>query len=352
MIDKKQAEVVKRIYREYLDGRSLIQIKRGLEADGIKNGAGHEKWHESNIKQILTNEKYIGDALLQKTYTVSILDKKRAANKGQVPKYYVEGSHEAIIDKDVFLKVQVEMNRRANLLPDGKKRVYSGKYVLSGIVICAYCGDVFRRVKWNNRGCKSTVWRCMSRVHKKTSGVDCTARTIKEEDLHESVLAAINKAYSQRNTVIPILINNIKQVLDERNNEKIASIDRKLLELQQELISVSNNEQLVEELGNQIVSLREERQQIQMQEAEKKDKQNRIQELIDFLDSQTVEIKMYNEVLVRRLVEKIIIHDDKIVVRMKSGLEIEVSKEEGQNVTILFNNKVVLFMKVMKTLEL
>ena len=107
-----------------MDGKTA-KIKRGLEADGILNGAGHKKWHESNIKQILTNEKYIGDALLQKTYTKSILDKKRCRNDGQLPKYYMEGSHEAIIDKDVFLRVQAEMVRRANLIGRGKKRIYN-----------------------------------------------------------------------------------------------------------------------------------------------------------------------------------------------------------------------------------
>lgn len=86
IIDPDQAEVVRRIYAEYLDGKSLLQIKRGLEADGVSNGAGHKKWYESNIKQILTNEKYIGDALLQKTCTVSVLEKKRAKNDGALPK--------------------------------------------------------------------------------------------------------------------------------------------------------------------------------------------------------------------------------------------------------------------------
>ena len=146
IIDPKQAEVVKRIYREYLSGQSFIRIKRSLEADGILNGAGHAKWHESNIKQILTNEKYIGDALLQKTYTVDILEKKREANKGQVPKYYVESSHEGIIPKDIFLKVQEEITRRANLTKGTTqhKRVYSGRYALSGMVFCSHCGDTFR----------------------------------------------------------------------------------------------------------------------------------------------------------------------------------------------------------------
>ena len=112
IIDPEEAETVRRIFAEYMDGRSFLQIKRGLEADGILNGAGNAKWNESNIRQILTNEKYIGDALLQKTYTVNTLEKKRVTNNGYAPKYYVEGSHEAIIDKDVFMRVQAEISLR------------------------------------------------------------------------------------------------------------------------------------------------------------------------------------------------------------------------------------------------
>lgn len=128
-------------------------------------------------------EETLPDALLQKTYTVSVLDKKRSTNNGQRPKYYIEGSHEAIISKDVFMRVQSEIARRANLNPDGKRRVYSSKYALSGMVFCGHCGDIYRRVKWNNRGCKSTVWRCVSRVLKKDVDFDCPARTVKEEVL-------------------------------------------------------------------------------------------------------------------------------------------------------------------------
>lgn len=183
VIDPEQAEIVRRIYWEYLEGASFLQIKRSLETDGIPNGAGHLKWHESNIHQVLTNEKYIGDALLQKTYTVSILDKKRAANNGGMPKYYVEGSYEAIIESDVFMKVKAEIARRVNLNPDGKRRVYRSKYAFSGMLFCGHCGDIYCRVKWNNRGCKSTVWRCVSRVLKRKMDFDCPVRTVKEEVL-------------------------------------------------------------------------------------------------------------------------------------------------------------------------
>ena len=97
VIDPEQAEIVRRIYREYLEGKSIKKIATGLEADGILTGAGKTKWHSSTVNKILRNEKYIGDALLQKTYTTDFLSKKRIKNNGTVPQYYVEGSHEAII---------------------------------------------------------------------------------------------------------------------------------------------------------------------------------------------------------------------------------------------------------------
>ena len=99
IIDPEQAEIVKRIYREYLEGLSMDKIAAGLERDGILTGAGGKRWHTSTINKILRNEKYIGDALLQKTYTTDFLNKTRVKNNGLVPQYYVEGNHEAIIPK-------------------------------------------------------------------------------------------------------------------------------------------------------------------------------------------------------------------------------------------------------------
>src|SRR5690625_3471001 len=192
VIDPEGAEVVKRIYREYLEGASLLQIARGLEADGILTAAGKSKWRPETLKKILQNEKYIGDALLQKTYTVDFLSKKRVKNNGIVPQYYVENSHEPIIPRELFMEVQEEMVRRANLRggKGGKKRVYSSKYALSSIVYCGNCGDIYRRVHWNNRGYKSIVWRCVSRLEEKDS--ECTAPTVNEETLQTAVVKAIN----------------------------------------------------------------------------------------------------------------------------------------------------------------
>ena len=326
VIDPEQAEIVRRIYREYLEGASFLQIKRSLEADGIPNGAGHLKWHESNIHQILTNEKYIGDALLQKTYPVSVLDKKRSINNGQRPKYYVEGSHEAIISKDVFMRVQSEIARRANLNPDGKRRVYSSKYALSGMVFCGHCGDIYRRVKWNNRGCKSTVWRCVSRVLKGKMDFDCPARTVKEEVLQGSIVTAVNDAYARKTTVISLLKWNIEETVFDDLEAKIAAVDAQLTSLQENLIAIAGDEEAEERIGSQISELREYRQNLLAESAERSDLKNRMNDMIAFLDEMPQTITEYSEVITRRLIDRITIFDEKIVVEMKSGLQIEVEE--------------------------
>jgi hypothetical protein len=108
ILDEKQAKIVRRIYKDYLDDKGSNRIARELEDDGVPNWNGKVKWYESTKRKMLTNEKYKGDALLQKTYTVDFLTKKRVENKGEVPQYYVEESHPAIIDKETWEAVQLE----------------------------------------------------------------------------------------------------------------------------------------------------------------------------------------------------------------------------------------------------
>lgn len=324
VIVPEEADIVRRIYAEYMDGASFLQIKRGLEADGILNGAHNEKWHESNIKQILTNEKYIGDALLQKTYTVNTLEKKRVANNGLAPKYYVEGSHEPIIDKDVFLRVQAEIARRANILTDGKKRVYSARYALSSLVICGYCGDIYRRIKWNNRGKKSTVWRCVSRVLKKSSGIDCPARTIREEDLQMAVVTAVNDAWARKDIVLPALKANVQAVVNGDTDERLAAVDKALAEKQAELLEAGKDQSGIDEIGDAIISLREERQDILTEAAMNTELIEKLEDLTTFLDEQTEALTEYSEAMVRRLIARITVYEEKMTVEFKSGLEIDV----------------------------
>lgn len=276
------------------------------------------------MRKILTNEKYIGDALLQKTYTVDFLTKKRVSNNGIVPQYYVENSHPAIISRDLYMQVQEEILRRANIHSgtERKKRVYSSRYALSSIVVCGHCGDIFRRIKWNNRGCKSTVWRCVSRVEK--GGPDCTARTVKEETLQEAVVKAVNELGGEQDTFLPLLQANIESALDESCEPAITAIDKQLMELQKKLLTLANAKRDYEPIAVEIDRLREEKKSIMVEDAEREGTRQRVQEMMEYLKEQPDEVTEYDEQQVRRLVEKITVFDEKFVVEFKAGVEVEI----------------------------
>lgn len=323
IIESKGAEVVKRIYREYLEGSSLKQIGMGLEADGILTAANKKKWRPETLKKILQNEKYIGDALLQKTYTVDFLTKKRVKNNGIVPQYYVENSHEAIIPRDLYMQVQEEMVRRANLHSGAnrKKRVYSSKYALSSIVYCPKCGDIYRRIAWNNRGKYSIVWRCVSRVEHGPQC--CDAPTVQETELQEAVIKAINQALGSKDSILETLEQNIEEVLMETDNSVTESIDEKLRALQKELLRLANAKYDYTEAADEIDRLRQQKQDVLAEKADREGLKQRIAEMKEFLSKRKREITVYNEQLVRRLIEKITVYEDKFVVEFKAGISLE-----------------------------
>lgn len=307
IIEPKEAEIVKRIYFEYLQGASLIQIGRSLEADGILTAANKPKWRPETIKKILQNEKYIGDALLQKTYTVDVLTKKRVKNNGIVPQYYVEGNHEAIIPRDLYMQVQEEMLRRTNLHSgaDRKKRVYSSKYALSSKVYCAKCGDIYRRIAWNNRGKRSIVWRCVTRVQHGPEG--CDAPTILESDLQNAVVKAINQMVGNKEEMLEVLEKNIASVLALEDESSVESINVKLEELQKELLKRANAKEGYDEVANEIDRLREKKMKAMGENAEREGLKQRITDMKKFLEGQSGLIEEYDESLVRRMVEKVMI---------------------------------------------
>ena len=323
VIDPEGAEIVKRIFREYLEGASLLQIARGLEADGILTAASKAKWRPETLKKILQNEKYIGDALLQKTYTVDFLSKKRVKNNGIVPQYYVENSHEPIIPRDLYMQVQEEMVRRASIQSGkgGKKRVYSSKYALSSTVYCGQCGDIYRRVHWNNRGYKSIVWRCVSRLEEK--GSDCTSPTINEEMLQTAVVKAINELLGNKEPFLQALQDNIATALNEESDNDTDDVDGKLNDLQLELLKQAKSKNDYNEVADEIYRLRELRQNALVENAEREGRRQRIAEMTEFLREQSNQLKVYDEQMVRRLIEKVTINDDKLTIEFKSGIEID-----------------------------
>jgi site-specific recombinase, phage integrase family len=295
-----------------------------LETDGILTGAGNKKWYTSTVKKILANEKYIGDALLQKTCTIDILNKTRVANNGIAPQYYVEDDHEAIIPKEIYMKVQEELVRRRNVQasPRGKKRMYSCTHCFSQMVVCGNCGEVFRRIYWNNHGCRSIVWRCASRLEQ--NGAVCNARTVNEKELEQVVLKALNEMLGAKSTYKEQLQKNLMQV--QRNDTSVQKdrIAERLLVLQQELLNRANNREAYDDVAEEIFHLRELQQQADFDETTKAIQMERIKELQDFIGQQGSELNEFDEKLVKRWLRQITVWDDHYTVELKSGLSIDV----------------------------
>ena len=324
VIVPEEAEIVRRIFREYLEGASMQQIANGLEADGVLTGAGMERWHAGTIRGMLQNEKYMGDALLQKTYTVDFLSKKKVRNNGIAPQYYVENSHPAIIPKDLFMMTQKEIERRSDLHKE--KRGYSGKYALTGIAECSHCGDRFRRIKWNNRGCRSTVWRCVNRVEKVSRGIECPARTVREEVLHEAVVDAINSMLELSDDFYDKYRQCLINALGEGNSASVVSIDERLKEVQRKLITLNDNDPEYDDVVDEIYRLREEKHDLVLKDAVREDTIRQADELMKFIKEQPSKITTFDDVLVRKLIEKVKISDENITVIFKTGYEAVIEK--------------------------
>ena len=324
VIDPEQAEVVRRIYREYLDGYSGDKIAAGLERDGILTGAGNPHWHTSTIAKILRNEKYMGDALLQKTYTVDYLSKKRIKNNGIMPQYYVENDHEAIIPKEIFMRVQDELVRRrlVKVSPNGRKHGFSSNHVFSQMIVCGECGELFRRVHWNNHGCRSIVWRCLSRLQ--STGVVCHARTVNEEVLKKVVMQAFNELLRNKSAYQKRLRDNLAVVLCGYSDDEALEIDKRLAELQQELINHASRKEDYNDIADEIFRLWEMKQKNFTDTAVRDEQVKRINELNDFISQQDTELTEFDESLARRWLKEITIWSDRITVELKSWMSIEI----------------------------
>ena len=325
IVDENEAKIVRRIFREYLEGASFRDIANGLEKDKIMTGCKRYKWHLSTIRGILRNEKYMGDALLQKTITTDFIEKIRIKNDGTVPQYYVKDSQDPIIARDIFMLVQEEMTRRANLTSgvDGKKkRVYSSKYALSSICTCTKCGDIYRRIAWNNRGKKSTVWRCCTRVEHGPSA--CDALTIQESELQDATVKAINKMLSCSDRMLQILRDNIEMTIADDNSVEMEKLNGILKGKQKELVKLAHAKKDYTTLVDEIDIIRDKKHELQIQRAEKEGVKKRIEELTDFLKGENHQLIEYDECMVRKYIEEIKVYEDKFTICFKAKVEIEV----------------------------
>ena len=322
IVNPEEAEVIKRIFREYLEGASCLKIAKGLERDGIRTSRGNPRWHDSTIRKILENEKYMGDALLQKTYTIDFLNKKRGKNNGNLPQYYIEDDHEPIVSKDIYLKVQEEMARRSSER-NGTRKGFSANHAFSQIVVCEHCSGHFRRIHWNNRGNKVVVWRCRTRMESKNR---CMARTVTEETMQNAFVDALNEMIGNSDDYLKRLKRNLKTAIDHCDTESADALAERMRQLQQELIDRTENRENYDDLAEEILRLREQQEQVSMDEAAKAERRNRIQELTRFINSQPRAVTEFDAAMVRKLLEEVTVGESYLEFRFKSGVVVSVEK--------------------------
>ena len=190
-----EAEVVRRIYRLFLEGQTPYGIKRVLEEEHVPTPAGRETWQTATILSILTNEKYKGDALLQKTFCTDFLTKKMKVNEGEVRQYYVENSHPAIIEPEVFDMAQDELVRRKQ-----SGRSHHGTSCFAGKLVCGCCCGLYGSKVWHsNSKYRRVIWQCNAKFKGKQK---CDTPHLTEESIQQKFLAAFNGLLADRDFII------------------------------------------------------------------------------------------------------------------------------------------------------
>lgn len=194
-VNPEQAQTVRLIYQLFLEGLSPYAIGKKLMALGIKSPAGKDTWHQSSVKSILTNEKYKGDALLQKQYTADFLTKKRKKNQGEIPQYYVEGNHEAIIPPDKWELVQEEMGRRKRMGAG-----YSSASIFSSKIRCSECGNWYGSKVWHSKDkYRRVIFQCN---HKFKNDKKCRTPHLTEEEIKAAFVKAVNAVVPEKDELI------------------------------------------------------------------------------------------------------------------------------------------------------
>ena len=328
-----EAETVRLIFRMYLEGTSIAGIKRHLEKEGILTVTGRKIWNEGTISKMLSNEKYMGDALLQKSYTADFLTKTRKKNNGEMRQYYITDNHEGIVAKEIYYAVQREKQRRAERRKPAvtrrtkeKKKGYSSKYIPSNLLVCGECGQPYRRITWTRNGVKRIVWRCSNRVEHGTEYCK-NSPTLDEEALQRAVMRTVGNVVRDsefgsvmQNNVILVIGQYADSIQSENNetDEKIAGLEREMLQMVKETPDFNDGAFLEKyrTLGGEIQKLKQKK--ISEANVRKLPVPSEIREKIKSMDRNEI---AFDPVLVGQLIEKIVVRNARrIEVVFKSGL--------------------------------
>ena len=334
-----EAQIVRNIFKMYDEGYSLDQLKAYLEDNGVKTTTGKTVWSKENIKRILTNEKYVGDVIYQKTFRTDCISKHTKINRGERTKYLVSNNHPAIVDRDLFNAVQAELARRSSKRRTSDKTLtslgkYSGKYALSELLICAECGSPYKRKTWTKGDEKRIYWRCLSRIEHETNYCP-HSKGFEENKLHAAICRALKKAVNDNAEEITLIKANLAYaVTGDETNLDLGAIEKRIKEATKEMesymISYRNIGgdktrylECIQNVADEIKTLREQ-QETAKAKLDKSDEVNsEIKRLCDWLDSHDTSFTEYDDMVIRRAVECIKAYKDgKIKVITKFGTEI------------------------------
>ena len=344
-IVEEEAAVIRNMARWFLDGDSLERIKHRLEDAGIETTTGKKTWSTGTIYNILTNEKIMGDVLLQKTFTADYLTKRRVKNSGQQKQYYVKNHHEAIIPKTVYYKIQEEIARRSSLKKAGTRKgktaqgVYSSKYALTGIMVCNECGAHYRRTTWAKNGKKVIVWRCINRLEHGTKQCH-ESPTLKEEVIQEAIMGKLHGLSIDQeeenflNGVKEDILRAARVVGGACTEEEIDKTIEELRDQLMDYVGMAAREHggenwysdRMRKLGLQISELKKRRESIREQEKIRDEYEHLDQEISRIIgETGGTSGAEFDNIFIRQIVREIrVISKNKLQIQLRTGMMLDV----------------------------
>lgn len=322
VINEKEAKIIRLMAMLYLSGMSYEQIARELDRRKIKTVTGKDVWSASTVRSILKNEKNAGVLIQGKSFTEDFLNKKRKRNKGERPKYKLEGGIPAILPMSIFIRLEEERARRSVAAKGGAVSSLSksrcSKYALSDLLRCHHCGSPFRRVSWRLGGKLIPVYRCKSTQVKE---IKCQgAPTLIESDIERNVMLAINelKESDTDDKVYSILLNNIKKIIEDNNDDtSIQKIDEEIKQIKQNIDSLieegMNGLEEDTDIDTKLIAQAGLLKQLQITKAKfvKSNKnEDRVNSIKEYIDNSKLNVTKFDDTLMRKMISKIIVFPD------------------------------------------